>query len=278
MESWVPAGGSFVRDGRHLALRVGAGPGRRPVGEPAVHEVGQFEGALDFTGQGPDAGASYLEAVPSCATCLPDGYVVKLDANGGFVWSRAVHSNDSSALESVAADGLGDLAVYGGFDTVLTIANLDASLSGGFNGTYQGYVTGLDPVSGAAKWVLPIGTGSTGPGAGLAYGPSGNLLLGASAIGAVDVHDDAGASSSQGLFAAQLGPTGAPAWSRTYGGPNDAVSAVAVDRCGAEVFMAGSVSGVLEAPLAGGGTVILDAGAVTPDGGVGEMFLMRVAR
>ena len=75
----------------------------------AVIACGVFSGTIDFD---PGPGTQNL----SSAFMAYDAYIQKLDANGQFVWARALQGNGTTIIQDIRSDQSGNLFICGSFD------------------------------------------------------------------------------------------------------------------------------------------------------------------
>jgi hypothetical protein len=135
-----------------------------------------------------------------------DGFVVKLDADGNHLWSRAIGGPEDSYAQHVVADDEGNIFVAG-------ITTGEVVFEGSSLGAGNGYVLKLDP-DGALLWSKMVGGGSGR----IALHPSGDLVtsgtfLGSLTIGGVAL-GSAFADEAPDTYLARLdGATGAVVWS-----------------------------------------------------------------
>ena len=72
-----------------------------------VYITGTFGGTADFN---PGTGTFYLTATNW------EGYILKLDASGNFVWAHKLGGPDADYGYAVAIDSLGDVFITGSFN------------------------------------------------------------------------------------------------------------------------------------------------------------------
>lgn len=158
-----------------------------------------------------------------------DVYLLKLDSQGGVLWSKHFGSHYKDFGQRVAVDGRGhvvllaeftDDVAFGG-ETLASMGNRDLA------------VVKLD-ADGQHLWSKRFGSPFDEFGLGLAVDPAGNILL----TGSYDNEIDFGGEKlvSQGesdVYVAKLSPQGEHVWSRSYGAARaDIGHGVATDRYG----------------------------------------------
>jgi Calx-beta domain len=73
--------------------------------------TGSFVGRVDFD-PGPN---TYMLSVPNPTTSYSDGFVLKLDANGNFVWAGRMGGDNNDSGNGIAVDDMGQVYVVGDF-------------------------------------------------------------------------------------------------------------------------------------------------------------------
>ncbi|MEO1625023.1 MAG: SBBP repeat-containing protein, partial [Bacteroidota bacterium] len=205
-------------DGNLLwARRVGGSRNERANavsvdGSGNVYVTGSFEETVDFD---PGMGMEELTATDGAHV-----YVLKLDANGDFVWAKDIVSRGTGLGIAATADG--SVYVTGGFQQPLSI---DGSTI---------FVQRLD-ASGAMSWEAIMGGTSVDEGTGVAVDGSGNAYVTGRFSTTVDF--DPGmtelnitAEGGQDVFVQKFSPSGGMLWVRTFGGDGvDWARGIAVD-------------------------------------------------
>ena len=193
---------------------------------------------------------------------FPDAFLLKLNANGGYVWAKdfgGVDGGDSG--EAVAMDTAGNVVVGLNSNHVLNLGGGNLSVLGGSD-----VVIGKFTAAGAHVWSRRLGGPQTDEVAGLDIDANGNVLVcgnfrWTAAFGGVSL-------SSAGFddgFVAKYTSTGALVWAKQFGGLNsDWANAVAVAPSG-DVYVAGTFNG------SG-----FFAGTVLVSAGYGDAFLAHL--
>lgn len=206
----VSAGASGLDQGKSIAVDD----------DGNVYVTGYFTNTVDFD---PGAGTYNLTMNGS-----REGYVLKLDTGGNFVWAATVGTASGDLMNSIAIDGAGNSVVGGLFGSSGGIATLNAS------GTVLSTYTGL------GTEVKGIGVDSTGSTYASGY-----------FSGTVDFDPGAGtanqtASGSSNAFVLKLDSAGAYTWSFTVPAASGS-AAQTVDVDGADnIFIAGYVNGTAD--------------------------------
>jgi hypothetical protein len=253
--------------------------------------VGYFSGKLDLTGEGPDGGG-ILPAYQPCAplTCVETGFVLKLDKNGKLVFGRAMGDPDRSIVEGIATDRAGNIVVAGAYQGGLDIVGEDPADGGiGWDGSIQNgwrqFVAKLDGETGARLWGYPFAEKGSMDTMGVVTDGEDDVFLTATSRGSTFpglAITSASPSDTESMLLARLDPQGRPVWLRRFAGAQSTqATALAVDRCADEVFLAGTFRSVMTLDRAD------DAGLFTIDGTKintptnppsGALFLTRLAR
>jgi hypothetical protein len=162
-----------------------------------------------------------------------DAYLVKLDANGGHVWSKRFGSTGNQQIGHVAVDGAGDLLLTGYFQTTI-------DLGGGVMtsaGSYDVFIAKLD-TDGNLYWSKRFGDAGLQFGSALAPDATNAFYVVGSFEGTIDF--GGGALTSGGaydIFVAKFNPGGTRIWSKSFGGIGyQRAASVAVDSTGAAVI------------------------------------------
>lgn len=214
--------------------------------------VGDFGGTVDFGG-GP------LKAVEGGSM-----FVVKLDASGAHVWSKAF----SAGARAVAVGRDGKVLVAG-------VANGKVDFGGGplaptveppMGGpVINGFVLALD-ASGGHLWSKRFGSAQTSSSS-VAVDAQGNVLVAGMTRGSVDFGKGREPLTRDwGVFLAKYGPGGENLWGKVFPGGVDYPSAAIACTPSGEVIFAGSFGKGLD----------LGGGPLTSKGGASDVFLAKL--
>jgi len=174
---------------------------------------------------------------------LDDVFVAKLDAAGKHVWSARFGDGDEQWAEHIAIDGAGNVAVVGSMS-----GSID--FGGGSLASAVGrdvYVAVFD-AGGKYVWSKSFGSPGTNEDAwGVAFDPSGNVLVTGGAEGEIDFGCGApAAEGEQSIFVAKLDPKGACVFSRRVGNAEEQIGfAIASDAAG-DVLVTGRFEGTID--------------------------------
>jgi hypothetical protein len=209
-------------------------------------------------------------------TNTSDIFVVKLDANGNFIWARqfgeSVHS--SEVLCAITTDASNNIFMTGYFQTVLNPTDFDPG-SGVFNMSVPAnnildmYVMKWD-AAGNFVWAKSIGGNNNDYGFGLAADAAGDLYITGRYLSQV-VDFDPGAGNTSfatngncDIFILKLNASGNFVWAGSMGSTGfDDGRAIKVDGAG-NLYVAGNFSGICDFDL---GTSTYTLNPATGSGG-----------
>ncbi|MGE0725491.1 MAG: Ig-like domain-containing protein, partial [Alphaproteobacteria bacterium] len=138
-----------------------------------VVAVGRFNETVDL-----DPGGAIVNATAAGAQPFFDGFVVKLDSAGTFLWGGRIGGGNTDGATGVAIDSQGDVIVVG---NVAQTADLDPTPGGVFNVTAQGagdaFVLKLDGTTGALDWGHRLGGTSLDQATGVAIDGSDRIVV-----------------------------------------------------------------------------------------------------
>lgn len=139
-----------------------------------------------------------------------DGLIIKLDAAGGYLWSRRYGGADDEPLDSLAASADG-IVVSGTFATTIDFGGGPLVADSG-----DAYVLRLD-ADGNHVWSRKIGGNSTDQ-AVVSFDPQGNVLVAGRLNGNADFAgmESPGGAFDYDVFAGKIAADGSPMWVRRY--------------------------------------------------------------
>lgn len=172
-----------------------------------------------------------------------DAFVLKLDPNGGTLWTRQIGTSSSDAAYAVATDGAGNVTVAGSTGGNLVGSNLGES---------DAFVT-VVAADGRSLWTRQFGTEAADLARGVATDGAGNVIVVGSTGGDLASANAGGTDAFVRKYDAQ----GGELWTRQFGTDEaDDATDVATDAYG-NVLVVGVTSGDLAASNAGGSDVFL---------------------
>ncbi|MNJ90972.1 Beta-propeller repeat protein [compost metagenome] len=180
-----------------------------------VYTTGEYAYTVDFD---PGAGIHNLTSVANNF----DVFILKLDANGNFVWAKSMGGGINDTGRSIAVDGSGNVYTTGNFqetgdfDPGIGVSNLTAV------GLTDIFVSKLD-ANGNFVWVKSMGGTLDDSGYSLALDNNGNVYTTGSYMSAVDFNPGAGiynltSSGSADIFISKLDSGGNFIWTKSMGG------------------------------------------------------------
>jgi hypothetical protein len=146
-----------------------------------------------------------------------DIFVVKYDAQGNHVWSKAFGDAASQVGLGIAVDATG---------SVLLTGRMSGSVNFGGGaltamGTSNGFLVKLDP-QGTHLWSKIIGLGGENAGQGLDVDTTGNVYVAGYFTESITFGDPAQTGAGgHDVFVAKLTPLGMPVWTRVFGDAAD---------------------------------------------------------
>jgi hypothetical protein len=216
-----------------------------------IFVVGYFSGTASFGG--PDLSGTASTHI----------FLVKYDSSGGHQWSKSFGTSGSNHGMDVAVNTAGNSCITGYF-----VNNIDFG-SGALasNGGWDLFAACFSP-AGSPLWSKGFGGGDSDMGRAVALDATGNVYLGGSVAGPVDLGGGllSGLGGTADAFVACYGPNGAHVWSKIIGGSGyDHATAMALGPAG-EVYVTGSCHGSVD--LGGG---------VLPSFGTSDIFVASYA-
>jgi hypothetical protein len=204
-----------------------------------VYSIVRFEGTSDF-----DPGPNVFNLISAGGL---DMVVLKLDANGKFVWARQFASASDNEGNALTVDAAGNVYAVGGFLVKIDVDPGPAVNEIFSNGNYDFFVVKLDP-NGVFQWAKKYGGADWDAAIDIKIDNSNNIIV----CGIFSQKVDFGNSillNSNGLidaFVLKLDATGATVWAKQFGGTEfDYADALALDKNG-NVYMAGEFKGTAD--------------------------------
>lgn len=178
--------------------------------------TGSFELGCDFD---PGAGVFSITSVGQ-----NDVFVLKLDANGNFVWAKTMGGVRTEEGRAIITDSNGDVYSTGYFSDTVDFDPGNGVLNfmtGSAN--YNAYVQRLD-AAGNLVWAKQLGIGGSMQGTSIALDATGNIFTGGNFSGAPDFDPNTGTftltsfSGSEDVFISKLSNAGNFGWAAQFGG------------------------------------------------------------
>lgn len=197
----------------------------------SVIVTGDFFGTVDFGG-GALTSAGY-----------EDIYVVKLGADGAYLWSKRFGDGDGQRAHSVAVDASGDVVITGPFWGTVDFGGGPLASAG----SDDIFVAKLAS-DGAYLWSKRFGDAGDQEGKAVAVDAFGDVIVTGDFFGTIDFGGGAltNAGPDKDIFVAKLGPDGSHQWSKRFGDAGDQnVKDIAVDPSG-NMIITGDFTGVVD--------------------------------
>lgn len=197
---------------------------------------GSFAGAADFD---PGAGVSQLTSAGST-----DGFVLKLDASGRFVWADALGGPGNDHVAGIAVAAEGDVYTTGDFSGTVDFGHGSNSFELTASGGADAFVWRLDG-SGSLTWADNLGAGGQTQGTAIALAPNGDVYSTGTFQGTGDFNPGSGiyqltSAGQKDVYVSKLNAQGQFAGAAAAGGAGDDLGAsIAVD-ANANVLATGS--------------------------------------
>lgn len=135
-----------------------------------MYIAGTFKGTVDFD---PDSSTEY-----KLSASIPYGFLLKLDADGNFVWAKPIGSAgdpfyDSHSCRAVSTDANGNSYITGSFSNTVSFGSINLTSAG-----YSDIFVAKTDASGNFLWAKQIGSFyDTEEGQGITQDASGNIYV-----------------------------------------------------------------------------------------------------
>jgi hypothetical protein len=212
-----------------------------------VYITGQFQGTVDF---GADFGTSDIKTAAGSL----EVFITKINANGGYGWTRRMGGTSDDRGLSITTDPWGNLYVTGYFggtaDFGGDFGTTDTKTS---SGNYDIFVTKVN-VNGTYGWTRRMGGDSVyvDEGYGIRTDLSGNIYVTGSFYGSGDFGADFGmidiktAAGDHDIYITRINANGGYGWTRRMGGTStDYARSISTDSSG-NVYVTGSFYGSVD--------------------------------
>ena len=222
-----------------------------------VYTTGYFRGTADFD---PGAGTANLTSAGSA-----DIFVSKFDANGNYVWAKAMGGTGSDQGSSIATDASGNVYTTGYFQVTADFDPSAAASNFTSAGSVDLFISKLD-VSGNYVWAKAMGSTSVDYGSGIAVDVSGNVYTTGSFQDIVDFDPGVGTANiasagSEDIFVSKLDVSGNYVWTKAMGGTSgDVGNGIAID-AKSNVYSIGWFSAIVDFDPGVGTTNLTSAGS-----------------
>jgi gliding motility-associated-like protein len=211
-----------------------------------IYFAGYFRGTVDFD---PGPGVVNLTVI---APISFDGFVLKLDNNGNFIWVSRFGGTDYNIPGSLDVDAAGNVYTTGLFKGVCDfnpgagIYNLTS------NGAEDAFIVKVD-ANGIFLWAESFGGNFPDNGTSLVLDPAGNIYLSGYFSGTVDIDPGPGVTTFTGnlllnnTFFLKLDANGNLAWAKQLGDATNAITpgVITLDGQG-NIYAAGHYGGPVD--------------------------------
>ncbi len=207
-----------------------------------VYLAGDFQGTVDFD---PGAATSNLASNGS-----RDAFVVKLAANGNFLWARSFGGSANEGANSLATDGAGQVITAGRFGSTVDFDPGAGTSSLTATGTTNTFIQKMD-ANGGFLWATSFGGSAVEAIHAVAVEGTGKVFSTGSYRGTADFDPGAGVSNlvaggNTDVFVHAMDAGGNFLWAKSLGGNSeDSGNALAVDATG-NVYTAGMFEGTAD--------------------------------
>lgn len=179
-----------------------------------VYLIGTFENTVDFD---PGAGTYNLTA----SSFYHDGFLLKLDVNGDFVWAHNWGANRNVTMRGIAIDALQNIDICGSFDGTTDFDPSASTVSRSSSGSSDAFMLRMN-TSGNFQWVRTFGSVEADVATAIDHDQSGNIYMCGMFAGTVDLDPSAVnlTRSSVGYndnFVQKFNANGELQWVRTMG-------------------------------------------------------------
>jgi gliding motility-associated-like protein len=208
-----------------------------------VYTVGEFTGTVDFD---PGPGVFNLTGLGSF-----DIYISKSDANGNFLWAKAVTGpGTDSPSTTLVVDASGNIYVTGIFSNTVDFDPGTGVLNLTSAGEYEIFVLKLD-TDGNLIWAKAMGGADRDSGRSIAVDASGNVYTTGTHWWTADFDPGPGVfnitpTGGYGIFVSKLDSNGSFVWAKSIFGPGslngDSGNSIKVDASG-NLYVTGTFSG-----------------------------------
>lgn len=208
------------------------------------YTTGFFKDTVDFD---PGPGTYTLAAVGYF-----DIFILKLDANGNFIWAKQVGGVTGENPQSITLDGLGNIYVMGLIDGLGDFDPGPSTYTLTSAGNHDIFILKLDP-SGNFIWAKNMGGIDDDRGNSIVVDSIGNVYTTGSFYGSAPADFDPGPSTytlapagNTDGFISKLNPSGNFVWAKRFGAAfNDYGNSLALDNSG-NLYLGGNFSAIVD--------------------------------
>ncbi|MBK8498880.1 MAG: hypothetical protein IPL52_08695 [Flavobacteriales bacterium] len=226
--------GNFLWGGAIGATGADIGAGVAADNAGNVYLTGRVSGTVDLD---PGAGTFFVTPPNTAA----DAFVIKLDANGAFIWGRNFGGLNNDGGNEIAVDGAGNVITVGVLGAAGDLDPGPGTNTAGGNGGQDIFVQKMD-ANGNFIWGIAVGGTGNDQGFGVAVDAQDKILACGEFRNTVDFDPGAGvlartSGGEEDAFVMKLDASGALQWAHGFGGTStERAQAVAVGPDGGAVF------------------------------------------
>lgn len=221
-----------------------------------IYVTGSFWGTIDFD---PGLGTATLSGSNQ------DGFILKLDANGDFVWAKAIDGSAPVIGKDIAVDGAGYVYSVGRFQGTVDLDPGAGTQNSVSVGDTDGYFQKLDP-NGTLEAAFSFGGTEQEEVEGIALDASSNIFItgyfkGTANFDPIGTAELTATSTSFGdIFVMKLLSNGGLDWVKGFGSPqHDSATDIAVDASG-NTYTTGFFQGTIDFDPGAGTTELTAVG------------------
>lgn len=209
----------------------------------SVYTTGFFYNTVDFD---PGPGTFNLTANRDS-----DGYILKLDASGNFLWAFPIAGNGFDSGESILIDNSGNVITTGHFDGIVDF-DPDTGITNVSSGVSTNIFVQKLNSSGKLVWAKSIGSDFTGEiGLASAVDTFGNIYTTGYFYGTADFDPNTGttmltSSGGEDVFIQKMDASGNFVWAKSFGGAvQESSESISTDLEG-NVYLTGHFEGTVD--------------------------------
>ena len=212
-------------------------------GDGDVITVGSFGAAADF-----DPGSGSFNMSPFSVNW--NGFAVKLNGNGDFIWAKQFGQNGNTYIECAEVDNLGNIYLGGFFENQV---DLDPNGTDDLHTSAEnsdGFIVKLD-LNGNFIWSHILESDSTMHPESISFDENGSIVVVGNFIGNIDLNPSGTASNftsigSEDMFILKLSDAGVFDWAEHFGSTGlDQANDVKVD-AGGNIHISGGFGGTID--------------------------------
>ena len=186
-----------------------------------IYLTGQFNGTVDFD-PGPDT--DYHTAAPH-----NNAYLTRFNSDGTYVWTKVIHTTDSSTGDGVAVDPSGNIYFTGDFEGTADFDpgdGVDSRIASSGNENMSDIFLTKINADGSYAWTKTIGGPDDDEARSVALDSIGNIYIAGHFSGTVDFDSDGlgdshSSTGSVDVFLTKINLDGSYGWTKTIPGTVD---------------------------------------------------------